>query len=118
MRKRVQTGATQFEDFCFPVLGLVLTPGQPGQGYNYSTPSGSYIYTRYYGGGGGGVLVNNEGPGTGLATSGKGYGGGRGYQQTSNTNFHAGVILIEVEGQTSGPSPQDSSVDGGIYKFS
>ena len=26
MRKRVQTGAIQFEDFCFPVLGLVSTP--------------------------------------------------------------------------------------------
>ena len=72
----------------------VLTPGEAGQGYNYSTPSGSYIYTRYYGGGGGGVLVDGEGPGTDYREA-KGYGGGRGAKGSGAGG--AGVILIEVD---------------------
>ena len=43
--------------------------------------------------------MDNEGPGTGSATSGKGYGGGQGYHYTGG---NPGVILIEVKGPSSG----------------
>ena len=65
------------------LLNFSMSPGARGK------HSGNYG-----GGGGGGVLINGLGPNRTTTTVGEGYGGGRGYDSSSDDG--PGLVLVEI----------------------